>query len=86
MKKVVDNSKDIVKSKDYQLQSNDISNGIYSCSAIARKLIAFCISNAYDDEIELTNVFADEELAELTSERTNNLRGFPEKLWSEFHI
>lgn len=64
MKKVVDNSKDIVKSKDYQLQSNDISNGIYSCSAIARKLIAFCISNAYDDEIELTNVFADEELTE----------------------
>lgn len=70
MKKIVDNSKknlrdeEILKSKEYQLQTNDISNGIYSCSATARKLIAFCISNAYDDEIELANVFVDEELTE----------------------
>lgn len=64
-KNVVDNSKIIERKKDYQLQSNDISNGIYSCSAIARRLIAYCISNAYKDSIEMAGVYADEELTQL---------------------
>lgn len=61
MKKIVDNSKIIEKKKDYQLQSNNISNGIYSCSPIARRLIAFCISNAYQDTVELNLFFENEQ-------------------------
>lgn len=70
MKKPVDNPKELFKkqalekNKDYQLQSNDISNGIYSCSPIARRLIAFCISKAYEDTIEIANLYNDENLTE----------------------
>lgn len=62
MKKVVDNSKTIVKNKEYQLQSNDISNAIYSCSVNARRLIAYCISNAYRDVVELKDIFQNSDI------------------------
>jgi hypothetical protein len=62
LKKVVDNSKVVEKNKEYQLQSNDISNAIYSCSVTARRLIAFCISNAYNDHLELDMISEKEKI------------------------
>lgn len=36
--------------KTIALQSNEISQSIYSCSPMARRLIGFCISNCYEDK------------------------------------
>lgn len=73
MKKPVDNSKkkiekadEILKNKEYQLQANDISNSIYSCSVHARRLIAYCISNAYNDKVELPMVIGDLQIGSMT--------------------
>lgn len=52
------------KEQNFQLQSNDISNGIYNCTANARRLIAFCISNAYKDSKEMAIVYKNETLTE----------------------
>lgn len=52
------------KVQKFQIQSNDISKGIYNCSANARRLIAFCISNAYKDRTEMTVVYKNKNLTQ----------------------